>query len=299
MKRKALPLIAGLALLIPASLIGAPMASASASAPPALERKVARSVTDSASFKTAVAGCPAGKRVVGGGGWAFATAAADKAKVMVTRLEPVRAGTVSNYVVSGEEVASGMSGTWWLEAYALCAPAPGGYQIVSGGTAPSSSSVQQTAAVCPGSKRVLGSGGRIDNAAGQVTFQTNRSSGPRDIVRAVAKEDANGYAGSWTVTAYAICANPLAGFSAVGKGSPLTRSENEKSAVVTCPANTYVHSAGAATSGTPAGLTSTPRGVAVQKVFPSSTLRSVEVFAAETTPTGAVWQLWAFAVCGP
>jgi hypothetical protein len=290
----------GAALLVPVGPVG-PVgpAPASAAAPPALEKRSSVSGTDSVSPKTATASCPAGKRVVGGGGWVFATAAADEAKVLLTRLQPVSTADAGSYVVTGEEVAPGMTGTWRLAAYALCAPAPAGYEIVSAGTASSSSSVKEIAAVCPGSKRVIGTGSRITNPGGQVTLQTNRSSGPRDIVRAVAKEDASGYAGSWTLTAYAVCANPLGGFTSVGGGSALTGSENEKVAYVDCPAGTYVHSAGVASSGTPPGLTTTPPGVAVAVVYPFDNLRTVEVFAVETTPTAVNWDVGAFAICGP
>lgn len=289
--------VAGLALLVSAGPIGSP--AASAAAPPALERRSSYSSTDSVSPKTAIASCPPGKRVIGGGGGAYAIGVADRAKVLLTGLEPVHSGNADSYVVTGEEVAPGMTGIWWLEAYAICAPEPAGYEIVSGSTASSSSSVQETAAVCPGSKRVIGTGSRINNPGGQVTLQTNRSSGPRGIVRAVAKEDASGYAGSWNLIAYAICTDPLNGFSAVGGGSVLTGSETEKNAFVDCPAGTYVHSAGAASSGTPPGLTTTPPGVAVQVVYPYNNLRSVEVIAVETTPTAVNWDVGAFAICGP
>jgi hypothetical protein len=295
--RRAILAVVSMAMVVSAQLIGSP--AASAVAPPALEKRSSNSGTDSVSPKTTIVGCPAGKRVVGGGGWIFATAAADDAKVLLTRLEPVHSGNADSYVVTGEEVAPGMSGTWWLEAYALCAPAPAGLEITSGSTAASSSSVQQTAAICPGSKRVIGTGSRIDNPGGQVALQTNRSSGPRDIVRAIAKEDASGYTGSWNLTAYAICANPLTGFSSVGGSSTLTGSENEKVAFVGCPAGTHVHSAGVASSGTPPGLTTTPPGVAIQAVYPSDTLLYVEISAVETTPTTANWEVWAFAICGP
>jgi hypothetical protein len=288
---------AGLVLLVPAGPVGS--SAASAAAPPALEKRSSVSSTDSVSPKTVTASCPAGKRVVGGGGWVFATGAADEAKVLLTRLQPVLSQDAGSYVVTGEEVAPGMTGTWWLEAYALCAPAPAGYELVGASTASSSSSVKEIAAVCPGSKRVLGTGSRIVNPGGQVTLQTNRSSGPRDIVRAVAKEDASGYASSWSLSAYAVCANPLSGFTSVGGGSVLTGSENEKVAFVDCPAGTYVHSAGAASSGTPPGLTTTPPGVAVQVVYPFNNLRSVEVYAVETTPTAVNWDVGAFAICGP
>jgi hypothetical protein len=295
--RRWVVLAAGVALAGATQTVSAP--GAPAAAPPALEKRAASSANDSVSPKTTIAVCPAGKWVVGGGGWVISAAIADEAKVVLTRLEPVHSGNLDSYVVTGEEVAPGMSGNWVVEAYAICAPAPPGYQITSGSTTPSSSFVQETAAVCPSPSRVIGAGAQINNPGGQVTLQTNRSSGPRDIVRAIAKEDASGYAATWNVTAYAICANLSTGFGSYGNGSVLTGSENAKVAFVDCPDGTYVHSAGVASSGTPPGLTTTPPGVAIQVAYPFNNLRTVEVYAVETSPTSVNWDVGAFAICGP
>ncbi|MFC7545688.1 hypothetical protein [Plantactinospora sp. GCM10030261] len=292
--RVAAGLALGLVMIAGTQLGGAPQASAL----PSWQRVSATSLTDSEPVKTAIAACPAGKVVVGGGGWVFALAAADDAKVMVTGLEPVHSGNLDSYVASGAEVAPGMTGTWWVEAYAICAAAPAGYEVVSGSTAPSSSTVQETAAGCGGTKRAIGTGARINNPGGQVSLQLARPSGPRDIARVTAKEDANGYAATWNVTAYAICANPISGFSVQGAPSTQTGSANAKSASVQCPVGTRLHSVAAATSGG-TSLTDTPAGVAIQQVFPSSDQRTASVYAVETSPTNASWDLVAQAICGP
>jgi hypothetical protein len=287
-------LVAGMGLIAGATVVGAPPAAAL----PGLTRAFSSSATDSVSSKTVIAACPAGLRVVGGGGKVFATAVADSAKVVLTRLEPMHSGNLDSYVVTGEEIAPGMAGNWLVAAWALCASAPAGYEIVSGSTAPSSSTAQQTAAVCPGTKRVVGTGARINNPAGQVTLQLARSSGPRDISRVTAKEDANRYAATWNVTAYAICTNPLPSFVAATNGSTLT-SDNEKVVFVTCPPGTFVHNVAAAISGEPPGLATGPAGVAIQTLFPLDGLRVAQVSAIETTPTNANWDLLAQAICGP
>jgi hypothetical protein len=287
---------AGLFLVGVTQTLGAP--ASPAAAPPVLERAYAVTANDSVSPKTAIAVCPAGKQVVGGGGFVSSASPPDAQKVLLTRLEPVHSGNLDSYVVTGEEVAPGIGSAWRLEAYALCAPAPPGYQIVSASTTPSSTSVQQAVASCPGSTKTLGTGAQINNPGGQVTLQTNRSDDPLGIVRAVAKEDANGYSASWNVISYAVCASLPATFEVASQGviaSPL----DTKSAFVDCPPGKYVHSAGVATSGTPPGLTTTPAGVAVQVVFPQGSLTRVEVFAAETSPTSVSWDVAAFAICGP
>jgi hypothetical protein len=127
-------------------LVGAAPASAVAG----LERMSALSPTDSASTKTVTAFCPAGKVVTGGGGWAFAVAAADEVKVNLTQLRPVHSTTSRDgYQVTGWETTPAMTGSWWLEAYAICAGAVPGYQLVTATTSASSQARQAAAAVCP------------------------------------------------------------------------------------------------------------------------------------------------------
>jgi hypothetical protein len=144
-----------------------------------------------------------------------------------------------------------------------------------------------------------GTGARINNPGGQVSLQLARSSGPRDISRVTAKEDVNGYAASWNVTAYAICTNPLAGFTAQSRLSMQTGSQDTKLVEVECPSGTFVHNAAAAIGGILPVLGTAPPGVAIQVMFPFNDLKRVRVFAVETTPTNASWNLVAQAICGP
>lgn len=294
-KRRVAALFAGVLLVLGAHvLIGGHQAAAM----PNLQKVAALSPTNSVSPKTVSAVCPAGTRVIGGGGWVFATGAADERKVVLTGLEPRATTSQSSYVVTGEEVAPGMAGTWWLEAYALCASTPAGYEIVNESTVPSSAGTQQTAAGCTANKRVFGTGARIDNPGGQVTLQLTRSDIPRGIGRVTAKEDASGYGGTWNVTSFAVCANDLPGFTIESNGTP-TNSDDTKLASVTCPTGTFVHSTAVASSGTPPGLSTTPPGVAVQVLYPFNNLRSAQVFAVETTPTSVNWDVGIFVICGP
>lgn len=114
--------IAAMALLLSAQLIGSP--AASASLPAEADGRAVPSAVDSVSPKTAVVACPAGERVVGGGGWIFATTAGDYGKLVLTGLEAVHSGKVDKYIVTAKEVDPGVTGAWWLVAYAFCAPAP-------------------------------------------------------------------------------------------------------------------------------------------------------------------------------
>lgn len=248
---------------------------------------------NSVSPKTATATCPTGKRILGGGGWLIETGTATR-KLILTQLRPVQGtgGQSDRYVVTGAEAAPGISGNWLVQAYALCADPVAGMRIVSTATASSSTAVQATSAVCPGGTRALGSGASITNPQAQVALQVARASGPGDIVRAQAREDADGYSGSWSVTAHAVCAPAPPGYEVVFGESPERGSEAEKVAFAGCPAGKRVHGAGAAVSNT------APAGVALNVIYPFNDLDEVEAFAVEGTPTSASWDfIVATAIC--
>jgi hypothetical protein len=285
----------GAAVLVAAQLVGATPASAVTGL-----HKVTGPLSpiDSQSPKTVRAFCPPGEDVIGGGGQVFAVSAVDSAKVTLTQLQPVQRGgsRLAQYVVTGAETTPGITGNWWVQAYALCVPASSlsGYQIVPEVTDPSSKPVQATAAVCPGGKVVIGTGGRIIQArdTGQVVLQVARASGPGDIARVQAHEDADGYAGIWRVVSYAICVNPLPGYRVVFRESPERASESIKSAVAECPGDTRVHGAGAAITNT------APGNVSLQVVYPFNDLKRVRALAVENTPTNQNWDfIVAAAIC--
>lgn len=294
-KKRIATLITGAALLMGTQVV---FGVQPAVALPGLQKVTERSGTNSDSPKNVTAFCPDGKRVIGGGGQVFATNPADARKVMLIRLEPVNSVNQSGYVAGGVEVAPGIDSDWWVEAYALCASTPAGYELVTAQTVPSSSSIHATAAICTGNKRVFGTGARITNSGGQVTLQLTRADGLRGIARAVAKEDADGFAGNWSLTAFAICANDVPGLSQDGAITP-TNPNDVKTVTNTCPDGTFVHNVAVASSGTPPGLTTTPPGVALQLAYPADNLRSAQVRMVETTPTSVDWDAGVFMICGP
>jgi len=255
--------------------------------------------SSSVSPKQARAVCPPGKVVLGGGGWVWASIPADDRYIVMTQAQPVHSSTVSGYFVTGTEVAGGLDGWWGVDAFALCGNRPAGYAVVDDPRPFSSTALKEAIAECPDGKRVLGTGARIDNSGGQVTLQTARSDGSRGIGRAVAKEDADGYAGNWSVTATTVCADPRSGFTIVYGASVATGSENVKSASVDCPSGTVIHNVGASVSGTPAGLHTAPPGVAVLDLNPEGGGRSAHAYAVESTPTDINWDLVVQVVCGP
>ena len=171
------------------------------------------------SFKTRIASCPSGTVVIGGGGGIYNAPAA---QVRLTSLQPVHSTSGDRFEVRAE-TATGFVGPWSLLAYAICANRLPGYEIRSGTTTLSSSTFKATSAACPSGKRVIGTGASVLNSSGQFTgvnqvgLQLVRAAGPLDIARGTAREDANGYSGSWQVRSFAVCVNTLAGAAVAGQ----------------------------------------------------------------------------------
>jgi hypothetical protein len=125
-------------------------------------------------------------------------------------VRPVPDASGDRYTVSATEVAGGITGSRWLDAYAICAPAPAGYGIVSATALPGSSSPRLLQVRCPEGKRVVGTGAQIVGADGQVGIATVRTP---DLgqTEAVAVEDADGTALMWTLAVYAVETTTIAG----------------------------------------------------------------------------------------
>ena len=213
-----------------------------AEAVPGLQRITKVSVSDSSTSKTVTANCPVGKRVLGGGG----TVTGGRGQVVLERLEPVQSATNDRFVVRAREDGTGYSSNWRLTAYALCAnpnPLPAYAILPSTSGSPNSNSPQSTISFCVGQPQV-GFGGRINGGVGQVhlTNLVRASNGDIDFTLIAAQEDATGFGGAWTATAYAICANTTVNFTTASATTPA--SSVNKSATVSCPANMRVHSAG-------------------------------------------------------
>ena len=198
------------AIVIGLAAVQALLAS-QAEAVPGLQRTTKTSVSNSSTSKTVTARCPVGKRVLGGGG----TVTGGRGQVVLERLEPVQTATDDRFVVGAREDGTGYSSNWRLTAYALCAnPLPAYGILPSTSGSPSSNSPQNTISFCIGQPEV-GFGGRVNGGAGQVhlTNLARDSNGTVDFTAIAAQEDANGFDGAWTATAYAVCANAPANFT--------------------------------------------------------------------------------------
>jgi hypothetical protein len=281
-----------------ATLIGLAVAQAVLASPadafPGLQRTTKTTLSDSSTSKKVAARCPAGQNVIGGGG----TVVGGRGQVVLERLEPVQDAAGARFVVAASEDETGYPMNWRLRAYALCTdPLPAFGILPSTSGLASSNTPQNTISFCVGQTQV-GFGGRVNNGFGQVhlTNLTRGSNGQVDFTSIAAMEDANGFAGAWNVTGYAVCATTPPNLTIVSAASPA--SSTGKSATVSCPTGTRVHSGGAQL--TPAGGGPLSGSLVVDNVAVDSQLSSVTTRAREDeTGTNADWSVQAVALCGP
>jgi hypothetical protein len=239
------------------------------------------SATDSASTKSVTSSCPAGKQVLGGGGDVIS----GSGQVIFDDLTP--AADLKSVTVKGAEDETGFAAGWTVRALAICATPPPGLQRVSA-TSPLNSSNKSVTATCPAGKRVVGTGADINAGNGQVAIDDMTPNAGLTAVTVQALEDQNGQAGPWNVTAYAICANPIAGLERVTASSALD-SNTSKNIMASCPG-------GKGTVGTGSDINAGTGQVQQTQVF-AGAARS-DMFAREDEDGFAgPWSITAFAIC--
>lgn len=172
---------------------------------PGLQIVAATGPTNS-NNKHMTAVCPAGKRLVGGGGEVLG----EESRVALNDVVPDP--ELTKLRVRGLEDQNVPAGDWALRAYAVCANPLEGLELVTGHGALASESFQSARAVCPYPKRLLAVGGNITAGgvpiAGQVVLDDLMPGPSLTAAFAGAREDQDGVDGDWRVHAYAICATP-------------------------------------------------------------------------------------------
>ncbi|MBA9002472.1 hypothetical protein [Thermomonospora cellulosilytica] len=167
---------------------------------PGLEHVYSESSRDSSAFKSNIATCPAGKKVIGTGGWV----GNDRGRVVLdeiipaTNLQTVRAGAY--------EAEGGNPDVWWLGTWAVCAdPMPGLTLITKTGT----QSTAQSKAIfadCPAGTKVHAVGGDVHGGNGQVVLNSLYPQTGLTSAMLQARVDPTGYTGLWQTRIFAICA---------------------------------------------------------------------------------------------
>lgn len=230
------------------------------------------------------AACSAGKRVIGGGG---IVDGAD-GKAWITTLQPVSTSGGDRFDVTAVETDDGFAGNWWLRAFVICADPVPGLQVVSAVRGSSSATFQQHSALCPNGKQLLGAGGRIHNPDGQVALQAV-TVGSGQAASVAGREDRDGSPSRWNLIAYAVCANPVAGYS-LATGTSTSDSTDAKLATAACPAGRKAHASMFSVS-------TTSGDVVVESAHPGGDLGSVHAVAREQVATSANWSVTAVTVC--
>jgi hypothetical protein len=120
-------------------------------------------------------------------------------------LDDLKVTSSTRLTVWAYEDGTGYGSNWSVTAFAVCAPAPAGLEIVSEESTGTSDDTAALGAFCPNGKITLGGGGQVDGGGGQVIIDDLYKS--EDEYRIRAYEDDDGTNNVWHLHAYAICAN--------------------------------------------------------------------------------------------
>jgi hypothetical protein len=147
--------------------------------------------------KSATAVCPPGQKTYGLG-W---EQTGDLGNVLLQQAEPA-AGL--NSVTVTASANGGWAGWWELRAYAICGDDTGGMSRIELQTVTNSSTSKWAQMSCPGAAQVYGVGGE-HTAGGDVVLHRLAPAGAALGAARTAAHENGAYAGTWSVTMYAIC----------------------------------------------------------------------------------------------
>ncbi len=200
-------------------------AAPASAAVPGYQIVSATSVLDSATYKSVTANCPAGKRVIGTG---FHLLGA-QGDIVLDDLIP----TATGVTVGAGEDQDGTAATWKVTALAVCATAPAGIEIVTVTSAFGVGTGKNATATCPAGKRLIGTGAALANGFGQISVGNLTLSNTAAFAYGI--DDQDGYSAGWSITAYAVCANALAGLE-IRTAASAYDSSAQKLVSANCPA---------------------------------------------------------------
>jgi hypothetical protein len=251
----------------------------------------------------AVAKCPERLDLVGAGFYVdVGSWVAHRPTLTVSLARPLVApGAVRDSMVIRAENTGTSDGSWRVAALAICADPPPGLEVVSRSTLASSDPIRGIVASCPKGKQLVGTGFEVGNGRGQVIVEDvipdgDAKTAPTSVsVRAFEKDLLrNGdYPDDWSLTAHAICANPLPGLVRVA-ASTMWSSDPVQEIVAPCSAGQVVVGTGFEAHGALGR-------VIVQAVGPlakSETDPPTEVMVRAMAPEPfGTWYLDAYAIC--
>ncbi len=268
--------VAGLAAFAALSAVPSP-----ATAVPGLVRIPATSVSDSSASKEVLAQCPAGTRVLGGGG----TINGGGNSVHFIRLQPF--GNTNQFAVGAMEEGF-YNGNWSVTAYAICGAQPAGLAYVGFSVAGPDAHKDATAD-CPAGTVALSYGARVLGSTGHVFIDAFGPKPGLTGAKGSASEDPHGDA-DWTFWVFAVCANTVPGWQVVWADA-IPADSTPDIVTISCPTGKRVHGLGSTIN---PGLGE----VFHNALTPNAALTAVAVSAIEDS-TGAAHNWWtrAYAVC--
>ncbi|WP_189857857.1 hypothetical protein [Streptomyces poonensis] len=205
---------------------------------------------------------------------------------------PRRVGPLTGQAGRAVLALAGLTGSMLVLGTPTADAAVPGLMRVERHSAFDSSSTKRATATCPAGKRVVGAGTHVHQGAGEVAVQALRPAADlRSVtVRAV---EADSYAGTWRLTAYAICAESLPGLQLVHKSST-SSSADSKGVTASCPDRKKL-------VGTGADITAGNGAVVLNSLRPNGSLTSSPTrhtaHAFEADPYARNWRLTAYAIC--
>jgi len=242
--------------------------------------------TGSESFKWALAECPAGTHVLGGGG----DISGGSNGVHLSSLLPSPLGLpADSFYVTAMEDSAGYAGSWTLAAWAICGSGVTGWEVVTGDVAAAPGSTFTSAtATCPAGKQVIGAGGYVSGGSPYILDSIDPASDLSGVfVEAIGDETTPIDGSAWGVHAVAVCVNPVPGQRLVSATTGASAANKTKS--VRCPRGTRVH-------GTGGGLTGALGEAHLDRLAPGST--SVDIDARhDITGARTSWEAYVFAIC--
>jgi hypothetical protein len=175
------------------------------------------------------------------------------------------------------------------------AAVPGAVRV-SASSASNSNDFRSVTATCPAGKVLTGTGYEVNGATGEAVVDDLRpNGGPATAPTAVTvgAYEAEAFAGNWSLTADAICANPVAGLVRVSASSA-SNSNDFRSVTATCPAGKVLTGAGFELNGaTGEGVVDDFRPSGGAATAPTSVL----VGAYEEDAFAGNWSNTTYAIC--
>lgn len=271
--------------------------SPASAAVPGLVRISASSVLNqSEDFKDVTATCPTGKNLVGTG--FEITGGQARGEVVLDDLRPNGSPTTAPTAVSVRaHEADPISVNWGVQAHAICANSNATLRRFSATSILNGSEDFKTAtATCPVGKKLVGTGAEITGGRGEVVLDDLRPNGGPTLAPTavtVGAYEAEPYMPDWTVTAYAICADPLPGLVQVTDSSD-NSSTSPRAALMFCPTGKKLLGQGAEITGATGEVVfHALRSNGSPTVAP--TFAFVEAY--EEDPFTPTWTVTVYAIC--